>query len=618
MKRFSSIAIVMLALIVALPTQAGVSYLGSRGLIRTRSADTIGKGILHFQLSSHYYSYPDSVLLFGVFNFPDAGTSDATADYHMITTRAALTYGLNKYLEIATNLEIRSWIRNPQNEGDHSLDVVTRGGLGDLQLTGKFGIPLPTENLKVGGLALVSFPIGNDDRGFTTGETDLMLMGLVTGDFTDLDAFVPTRLHLNLGYRFNRNEEEGYGIFQPNDPDTSGFGPPWYPLVPAGEDDTFNDVFLFNAAVEFPAPQVTFFVEFDWEQFINVDPVPSGVSANVVTITPGLALKFPNTFELKLAADINLNSGDTPAFVGPPDLAWWVMLAGGGAIIPQDRDNDGIPDKDDACPDEPEDLDGFEDEDGCPDLDNDGDGLSDLEDKCPDLAEDIDGFEDNDGCPDLDNDQDGIPDRDDRCPNEPEDFDGDEDDDGCPDLVKDSDGDGVPDDIDRCPLQAEDVDGFQDDDGCPDLDNDLDGIPDADDQCPNAPETFNGFEDEDGCPDEKPIEQQFILKGVTFESGSAALTPDSYRVLDEVVRSLMAYPEVRVEIQGYTDSVGKATYNQDLSQRRAESVKQYIVNAGIDPSRLDSKGFGEENPIADNASAEGRAQNRRIEFKRLN
>jgi outer membrane protein OmpA-like peptidoglycan-associated protein len=287
-------------------------------------------------------------------------------------------------------------------------------------------------------------------------------------------------------------------------------------------------------------------------------------------------------------------------------------------VIPQDQDGDGIPDKDDQCPEQAEDLDGHEDNDGCPDPDNDADGIPDAQDKCPDLPEDIDGFEDQDGCPDLDNDQDGVPDAKDRCPNEPEDFDGDMDEDGCPDLVKDSDADGVPDDLDRCPLQAEDLDGFQDEDGCPDLDNDLDGIPDTDDQCPNSPETFNGFEDEDGCPDERPIDSQFVLQGVQFESGSAALTPDSYQVLDEVVRSLMAYPEVRVEIQGYTDSVGKASANLALSKRRADSVKQYLVNAGIDPTRLTAKGFGEENPLASNGTPSGRSQNRRIEFKRLN
>jgi outer membrane protein OmpA-like peptidoglycan-associated protein len=388
--------------------------------------------------------------------------------------------------------------------------------------------------------------------------------------------------------------------------------------VPIGGNNNFNDEFLFNAAIEFPAPQVNFFVEFDWQQFINIDSLPTGFSRNIFTLTPGVAIPMTHGWELKAAADINLNSADNKAFTGPPDWSAWLALSKSGTVVPQDSDGDGISDKDDQCPTEPEDPDGFQDDDGCPDLDNDGDGISDKDDRCPDLPEDSDGFEDHDGCPDLDNDQDGIPDSKDRCPNEPEDFDGDQDEDGCPDLVKDSDADGIADDLDRCPLQAEDVDGFQDDDGCPDPDNDLDGIPDVDDQCPNAPESFNGYQDEDGCPDERPIEQQFILRGVNFESGSAALTPDSYLVLDEVIRSLMAYPEVRVEIQGYTDSVGKASYNLELSQRRAEAVKQYLMNAGVDPARMTSRGYGEEAPIASNATPGGRAENRRIEFRRLN
>jgi outer membrane protein OmpA-like peptidoglycan-associated protein len=296
----------------------------------------------------------------------------------------------------------------------------------------------------------------------------------------------------------------------------------------------------------------------------------------------------------------------------------WLTFSYTAAVVLRDSDHDGVNDDYDACPDSPEDRDGFEDDDGCPDTDNDGDGIPDPNDNCPDLPEDVDGFEDEDGCPDLDNDQDGIPDRDDRCPNEPEDFDGDEDTDGCPDLVKDSDNDGIPDDVDRCPLQPEDIDGFQDDDGCPDLDNDLDGIPDEVDNCPSSPETFNGFQDEDGCPDEKPIEERFVLRGVNFESGSAALTPDSYGTLDEVIRSLQAYPEVRVEIRGHTDSQGPASFNLELSQRRADSVLRYLTNAGIDPSRLVAIGVGEEEPVASNSTPEGRLQNRRIEFRRLN
>ncbi|UCG51669.1 MAG: OmpA family protein [Candidatus Latescibacterota bacterium] len=619
MRRLLAILLATVVVAAARPADASVAYHGTRGLIRTVSADNIGKGKLSFQLGGHYFKYGDLTLTPGIGGFlPPTPTDTAVVDYHFFTTRVSLTYGLSEYLEFAANLDIRNWLRDPVQKNRHSFDSFTRGGLGDTQLSAKASAPIPVSQVKVGALGEVHLPTGDESHGLSTDKTEILAMGLVTFDFVDLDAFVPTRLHLNAGYRWNKNETEGYGIFLPDFADSSGFAPPAYPAVPEGENSSYNDIFIFNSAIEFPAPQVTFFVEFDWRQFINLDPVPSGFVKSTYTLTPGLAVNFPSGFELKTAGDINLNSGDNPSVAQPPDWGLWLMASWTGAVIPQDSDHDGVSDKDDQCPDQPEDLDGFEDDDGCPELDNDGDGISDLEDKCPDLAEDADGFEDQDGCPDLDNDQDGIADTEDRCPNEPEDFDGDADTDGCPDLVKDSDNDGIPDDVDRCPLQAEDVDGFQDDDGCPDLDNDLDGIPDANDKCPNAPETFNGFEDEDGCPDERPIEQQFILRGVNFESGSAALTPDSYRILDEVVRSLMAYPEVRIEIRGYTDNVGKASYNLGLSERRAEAVKQYLVNAGIDPARLTTRGFGEENPVSTNATPEGRAQNRRIEFKRLN
>lgn len=612
MKRMAVILAAVTVLVCAVSAGAGTAYHGTRGLIRTLSADNIGKGKLNFQLGGNYFQYPGEKLLAG----PYAG---ATFDYHMVIGRASLTYALSDYLEIAANLDGRARLSDPKDKAGYEIDSGTRGGLGDSQVSGKLSVPLPSSVVKLGALGEASFATGNEERGFTAGETDVLVLGLLTFDFVDLESFVPTRLHFNSGYRFNKNEEEGYGIFDPVDPAASGFQPPAYPAVPEGASDSFNDLFMFNTAIEFPAPQVTFFVEFDWQKLlVEKDSIPEGATQNTYTLTPGFAYNISKNVELKLAGDINLNSGSTPSIANPPDWAVWLMLSGTWEIVPQDRDRDGVPDNKDGCPDDPEDIDGFKDDDGCPDLDNDGDGMPDKDDKCPDLAEDMDGFQDTDGCPDLDNDQDGIPDKDDRCPNEPEDFDGDADTDGCPDLVKDSDKDGIPDDVDRCPLQAEDIDGFQDDDGCPDLDNDLDGIPDASDKCPNAPETFNGIDDEDGCPDEKQIERQTILKGVNFESGSAVLTPDSHRVLDDAVRSLLAFPEVKVEILGYTDSVGAASANLALSQRRAEAVKTYLVNAGVDPARLTARGLGEESPVASNATPEGRAQNRRIEYRRLN
>ena len=234
-------------------------------------------------------------------------------------------------------------------------------------------------------------------------------------------------------------------------------------------------------------------------------------------------------------------------------------------------------------------MDGFQDADGCPDPDNDGDGIADIQDQCPNAPEDFDGFQDNDGCPDFDNDHDGIPDS-----------------------------------LDKCPVDPEDIDGFKDDDGCPDLDNDNDGIADLKDKCPNEPETFNGYMDEDGCPDTAPMPKklpdfprQQILQGLEFKSGKADIVFGTYLVLDKIARSLREYPEVEIEIRGYTDGMGKISTLMQLSQMRAEAVRQYLISQGLDPRRMRAVGFGPGSPVADNRSAVGRAANRRIEIIRI-
>jgi outer membrane protein OmpA-like peptidoglycan-associated protein len=603
------------AALIPRPIHAAASYNGTRGLLRTKSADTFQKGTLNFQLGANYGKYNDQHLTPGGF-FPATDSTDAIVDYHAFIARANITYALSDFFEIAGNIDVRSWVRTAQDKGGHDLDTYTRGGIGDTDLSAKFTIPLPGDRFKIGGYGDVALSTGSKERRFTTESNDVTVLGLATLDLSDMDKFVPTRMHVNAGYRFNRNEDRGYGIFDPESPDSSGFSPPGYPATPAGEKNSYNDNFLFNAAVEFPAPQVNFFVDFAMEKLTNVE-IPDTIGLKSSTYSPGVEFRGSKGSSLLLGADINLNSGDKPSAINPPDWGLWIAFNYLAEVIARDSDHDGIADPNDGCPDQAEDVDGYQDQDGCPDLDNDGDGLADKDDMCPDLAEDYDSFQDGDGCPDLDNDQDGISDAKDKCPDEAEDFDGDMDDDGCPDLVKDSDNDGVPDTIDRCPLQAEDFDGYQDDDGCPDLDNDLDGIPDAVDKCPNQPETFNGLEDEDGCPDAREIAKQFVLRGIGFESGSAALTPDSFKILDEVIASMLAYPEARLEIRGHTDSQGPASFNLELSQRRAESVRQYLIKGGVDPSRLTSVGVGEEEPIASNATPDGRAQNRRIEFRRL-
>jgi len=252
--------------------------------------------------------------------------------------------------------------------------------------------------------------------------------------------------------------------------------------------------------------------------------------------------------------------------------------------------------------------------------DSDGDGILNKVDRCPKVAEDIDGFQDQDGCPDLDNDADGIVDSQDKCPNLAEDKDGFQDEDGCPDL--DNDADGIVDSQDKCPNLAEDKDGFQDEDGCPDLDNDADGIPDLKDKCPNEAETVNGFKDEDGCPDKKPeiiIEKKapIVLEGVNFETGKAVLLPEATLVLDKVQQTLADYPEMKLEVRGYTDNVGKRASNVKLSQKRADAVKAYLVSKGTAETRIQTKGLGPDNPVAPNTTAAGRLKNRRIEFQRI-
>ena len=189
--------------------------------------------------------------------------------------------------------------------------------------------------------------------------------------------------------------------------------------------------------------------------------------------------------------------------------------------------------------------------------------------------------------------------------------------------------------IDNCPEEAEDFDGYQDDDGCPDADNDRDGLCDpwveakgmlsnfahvcqGVDRCPEQAESQNGYKDDDGCPDEvpQPPKKVFVLEGVNFESGKATITPDSYISLMKVVDIMETFKEATFEIVGHTDNVGSKDKNMQLSADRAAAVKNFLVENGIDESRMVTSGMGDTKPVASNKTPEGRAQNRRIEFTR--
>jgi outer membrane protein OmpA-like peptidoglycan-associated protein len=265
------------------------------------------------------------------------------------------------------------------------------------------------------------------------------------------------------------------------------------------------------------------------------------------------------------------------------------LFAGLGYAVPVNRDHDGdlIPDEGDTCPAEPEDKDGFQDEDGCPEPDNDQDALNDELDRCPNDVEDKDGFDDTDGCPEADN-----------------------------------DGDGLEDPQDKCPLEAEDKDNHQDEDGCLDPDNDRDQIRDPDDQCPDQPENLNGFQDSDGCADETTARieaDQIVLKGkVSFDPGKPTLTGESYPGLKDVAAMLKSHPELKaIRIEAHTDDRGSDKQNLKLSGERAVAVKQFLADEGVEADRLTTTGLGRSQKLAEGKGPEVQEQNRRIVFRIL-
>jgi outer membrane protein OmpA-like peptidoglycan-associated protein len=223
--------------------------------------------------------------------------------------------------------------------------------------------------------------------------------------------------------------------------------------------------------------------------------------------------------------------------------------------------------------------------------DSDGDGVLDPDDACPAEPEDRDGIEDADGCPD---------------PDEP--------------VRTDRDGDGIVDAEDACPDEREDVDGFEDDDGCPDPDHDGDGIVDADDACPTEPEVVNGVDDGDGCPDEADIEviaDDILLSDrIYFDFALARIRGRSWPLLEQIARLLEVHPEYTlVSIEGHCDYIGSDEVNQALSERRAQRVVDFLVGRGIERERFRAVGFGRSRPTRQGTSEWARQMNRRVEFR---
>jgi OmpA-OmpF porin, OOP family len=218
-----------------------------------------------------------------------------------------------------------------------------------------------------------------------------------------------------------------------------------------------------------------------------------------------------------------------------------------------------------------------------------------------------------------DRDGDGFPDDIDKCPDIKEDGKPPHPSDGCP-ADADRDGDGIPDSEDACPDVPEDKDGIQDEDGCPEQDADNDGVPDGEDKCPTTPGKASKVAEKNGCPslisfnDDGEIK---LLEPIQFDTAKSTIKAVSFPILDEVVALMNSRKDLKVGVYGHTDSVGSDAMNLQLSKDRAASCVTYLVKHGITASRLQSEGFGETKPITTNETAEGRAKNRRTEFKVL-
>ncbi|MCK4981104.1 MAG: OmpA family protein [Candidatus Delongbacteria bacterium] len=567
--------IVLLIILISSLSFSKVSANGQKGYFKILDASTNGYGYLSVSLSSILGSsstISDNIV-----------ESISLSDYFQSTSHFALSYGLTERLDLSAKL---SFAYDMRTRAADSLKV-TLAEVNNTEIGFKYALK-KKGLLKFGAFFFVSLPVYDKlDENFSENNgyyshhrnfsDELLYNNKISGGAKLLTAVGNDKFNfmLNTGYVLRYST-----------------------LLP--------DIFTLGAGFDARASKtVKFFFEYDAEYELNLthrDLFPQRLGG-------GLRHNFGEFYYATYGGFGGLNEES-------PKWQVFIGISTTRLVVTLDADKDGIPDKLDHCPKVPEDFDGFEDGDGCPEDDNDKDGVKDIADKCPNIAEDLDGFEDEDGCPEDDNDKDGIKDVDDKCPNEPEDMDGYEDLDGCPEL--DNDEDGIPDATDKCPNIPEDLDGFEDLDGCPEFDNDLDGIPDINDKCPNDAETLNGFEDDDGCPDAIILkkDERIVLDNIYFKTGKAELTTNSFPTLNKVKRIFLDNPNIVIQIEGHTDSQGSAAYNLKLSQKRAEAVYRYLIEElHISRVQIKAVGFGEEVPVASNKSREGRAKNRRIEFR---
>lgn len=280
-----------------------------------------------------------------------------------------------------------------------------------------------------------------------------------------------------------------------------------------------------------------------------------------------------------------------------------------------DRDRDGVMDRDDLCPDVHKGPRPDPNRRGCPLFDRDGDGVLDGEDLCPDIHHGPVPDPQRRGCPLLDRDGDGVPDSEDLCPDLHHGPNPDPARKGCP--ASDRDGDGVFDYLDQCPDVHKGPKPDPNKLGCPLPDRDHDTVVDPEDACPDKPGAPHPDPKKNGCPGLVVVQdgKLQILRPVFFATNKDIILKNSFPVLYAVGDALKAQSVIRrIRIEGHTDDRGQREYNLDLSDRRARSVMRFLIEYGVEASRLEAQGFGSLRPVTSNATAKGRADNRRVEF----
>jgi|GEM_PF-875552 len=613
---------------------ASSTLLGDNGTHRTYSAKTLGHGKLSVGISGNG-AYDENKLYGGsVYRYdlkydtashmPFDSIRDSTriGEIFDLAARAYISLGITNYFDLGVSLPIYSdWLTGAALDENEALKKASSLGIGDLEILGKLQYP-PYEHdqtYEMAFMGILTIPTGAKDRGFipkqlwyipkdkvsgahfyTADAVTMALLMLNTVDFKEINRNVNLQWHLNFGIQTTTNE-------------------------------LLDNSFLLASSLHWKPSGDVFGLFLEFSGITRMSQFSNGfkLGDDPLFLSPGFTIEAENGVSITLALDKSLTQGSTlsqlriddkpgplPSALCPnctgdgtytaykvrpaAPLGASATLSWSGFLIPQDRDHDGVVDGDDACPTEPEDIDGFEDSDGCPDVDNDEDGVVDVEDRCPMIAQGPGGFE---GCPPPDTDKDGFCDPwvskqklsdkfldickgVDLCPRVAQGFYGK---DGCPDP--DGDRDGVCDawvsenglgvkfqdvckGVDQCPTLAQGVTGK---DGCPDPDTDKDQFCDpwvaemgmlakyanvckSVDKCPQSPETYNNYQDDDGCPDQAPI---VIEKIVEKRDTLVQVRKDT--VVNTVIQRDTVFIQIEKKATVILHGVNFATGNADLT-----------------------------------------------------